>query len=117
MVIRSARPVCVRYSRRISNSLNKPALARSKTRKNSSPSTWAAALRPPWPWFGVGSKRDGESSVHTRCCWSLRIGGARSEEEREVVRALIGIEKGIRIRKRRCYRQRQRHDRAVQRQT
>src|SRR5205814_5612404 len=116
MVIRSARPVCVRYLRRISSSPNKPVLARSKTRENSSPSTWAAALRPPWPWPGGGSKRDAKSSVHARCCRPFRIGGARSEEKREVVRTRVGIEKGIRIWKRRCYWQRQRHDRIVQRE-
>src|SRR5260370_35430412 len=97
MVIRSARPVCVRYLRRISNSLNKPALGRSKTRSAFSRSTWAAALQLLWPWLGAGSKRDGESSVHTRRCWSLRIGGEESEGTHEGVRGPLAAKKQIQM--------------------
>src|SRR5206468_7579855 len=109
-------PVCVRCSRRISNSPSKPVRARLRTRSAFSPSTWAAASRLPSPWSGAGSKRDDESSVHARGSRPLWISSPRSEEKREMVRARVGAKKGIRIRKRRCYWQRQRDDSAVQRQ-
>src|SRR6266516_4143189 len=117
MAIRWGRPAYARYSKPISNSPNKPALARSKTRQNSSPSTWAVALQLLWPWFGAGGKQYDESSVHAGSGWPLWISGVRSKEKREMVRARARVAQGIRIRKRRCYRQRQRHDRTVQRQT
>ena len=77
----SERQGFARFSKRINSSRSRAVLARSRTQKDSSRSTWAAASRLPSPWFGDANRiiccADRDVSA-TRCRKFDDLGRSRS---------------------------------------